>query len=74
MKTIFGILYVVASIFLFLGAFHAINVNFDPVLLGLGLTVLGVGGQLLAQIWLKQKDNTMNRLADALEEIAKKSV
>jgi len=73
MRTIFGVLYVIASIFLFLGAFHVMKVNFDPTLLGLALTVLGIGGQLLGKIWLDpKKDNTMNRIADAVEEMAKK--
>ena len=72
MRTIIGSLYLVASVFLFLGSFHVVMLNFDSTLFGLALTVLGIGGQLVAQIWFKQPDKTMNRIANSLEQIANK--
>ncbi len=72
MRTIIGSLYLVASVFLFLGSFHVVTLSFDSTLFGLALTVIGVGGQLIAKIWFKQPDNIMNRIANSLEQIAKK--
>jgi ABC-type uncharacterized transport system permease subunit len=73
MKTIVGVIYVVAAIFLFICAFHGIHVRFNTTVAGLALAVGGIGGSLLSKVWLRDPpDKTMERMAKALESIAEK--
>jgi ABC-type uncharacterized transport system permease subunit len=57
MRTILSVLFFIAGVFLFLGAFHVITLNFDPTLFGLGLTIVTLGGTLFAKVWLKPINN-----------------
>jgi hypothetical protein len=67
MKTVVGI-------FLLVCVFFRIHVNFNTAIVGLALTVLGIGGSLISKIWLPDSpDKTMERIAKALESNDTKS-